>query len=598
LSRQNGTFWWDLRGNHDCFNVHGWNQSTNYFSSYGSSASAGFSLFLNKSFGNYLFLGIDGCPYRGLSRPYNFFGIFDVDDMDHLESQLEKYPNVNHTFAMGHYPTATTHISASSSGTLWDELSKKISVYMCGHLHRFKWGLGDHMYARHPSTGLVELELADMKKHATFRVVVVDNDRVSFSDVDMQLPLASQLGTLQSQQMYARLEAWPHVPQSPIIVVSHPLDGRFTTRDQMKGLQHVRERPLRMFIFSSAEPNNLSITIYLNGIIWTKDTRNLFKPNNVSGATTLPLWESDWDTTLELFSGSPNTLEILVHDKLQNLSARKTVIFKADGKEISIGFSIGRFILLAHFPIILKGLFWTGYTLLALILLLPKLFVCILALKSRTAYHDWRLSWSRRLRQTDHQAASRKVCDAVENAKFGIAAICMRSCELARRPNLWYPLFIVFIWLTTLPLIVGNFVFHKNANLESASPNAENFPFAFQAMYTFGFWISDSWHAGVDAWVYAVHLLWGVVLPFHGYTSCFTVPSEMLYHKGSVRRREPLHLWWPIQLLVLLGSSYHLYNHYMLSVFYGNAVLFASPVSWLYMWMIWTLAQMIRKNAE
>ena len=88
---------------------------------------------------------IAASPRYGISRPFNFFGYVDTADMDFLASELAKAATHNHTFVMSHYPTATMIFGKTSDGRTFWELSKHISVWLCGHLHRLFAGLGKTM---------------------------------------------------------------------------------------------------------------------------------------------------------------------------------------------------------------------------------------------------------------------------------------------------------------------------------------------------------------------------------------------------------------------------------------------------------------------
>jgi hypothetical protein len=64
------------------------------------------------------------------------------------------------------------------------QVSHHFSIWFSGHLHKLaagiiilKKGMGETMYA-YQENKLLELELGDMKKHALFRIVAVDNDLV------------------------------------------------------------------------------------------------------------------------------------------------------------------------------------------------------------------------------------------------------------------------------------------------------------------------------------------------------------------------------------------------------------------------------------
>lgn len=101
LAKRNGTFWHDLRGNHDCFNVPDWNSKENMFADMSATKAPGFMFDVKTDYGKYGFIGIDACPKPGPARPYNFFGLFETPDMDYLSQRLASSNGNNHTFVVG-----------------------------------------------------------------------------------------------------------------------------------------------------------------------------------------------------------------------------------------------------------------------------------------------------------------------------------------------------------------------------------------------------------------------------------------------------------------------------------------------------------------
>ncbi|KAK4509571.1 ribosome biosynthesis protein nip7 [Mucor velutinosus] len=95
--------WYDMRGNHDCFDLPSWQSRVNYYRTHGHSAGlieqgkGVYSWQVNQPTGKYQFVAIDACPKRGPSRPLNFFGYLTSKTMDQLENALISKP-YNHTF--------------------------------------------------------------------------------------------------------------------------------------------------------------------------------------------------------------------------------------------------------------------------------------------------------------------------------------------------------------------------------------------------------------------------------------------------------------------------------------------------------------------
>lgn len=61
-------FWLDQRGNHDCFDVAGFNHPSNHFKLFSSIKKEGYAIHMKKDFGTYSFVGVDGCPKYGTRR--------------------------------------------------------------------------------------------------------------------------------------------------------------------------------------------------------------------------------------------------------------------------------------------------------------------------------------------------------------------------------------------------------------------------------------------------------------------------------------------------------------------------------------------------
>src|SRR6185369_8244724 len=99
------------------------------------------------------------------------------------------------------------------------DLSRYVSVYICGHLHKLAWGLGDNLQTYHP-TDYLELELADMKEHAAYRVMAIDHDIISFVDLALpleQIPLRNQRKPMNNQTILPDKLNFP-----PVILVTNP----------------------------------------------------------------------------------------------------------------------------------------------------------------------------------------------------------------------------------------------------------------------------------------------------------------------------------------------------------------------------------------
>jgi predicted phosphohydrolase len=60
LYRKNSKFWWDQRGNHDCWNVPDFASNENWFRTYSAVKEEGYAFKIRKPYGTYSFVAVDG----------------------------------------------------------------------------------------------------------------------------------------------------------------------------------------------------------------------------------------------------------------------------------------------------------------------------------------------------------------------------------------------------------------------------------------------------------------------------------------------------------------------------------------------------------
>ncbi|KAI9179540.1 hypothetical protein H9P43_004868 [Blastocladiella emersonii ATCC 22665] len=589
-------FWWDLRGNHDAFDVRDWSSTTNLYADHSATRGAGFSLHLTLPFGNYLFLGLDGVPRRGMSRPFNFFGVFERDDLDAVETAYAAHPNANHTFWFAHYPLGTVHATAvSSRGNSIDTLARRATAYMCGHLHRFKWGLGDGgMYGVQRPSGMLELELADVKHHSAMRVVVVDRDVVAFTDTEVRGPGGGVVPMDATDddvgaQTRATYAAHPRTPQPPVVVVTHPKDARFVVAHREPAAERrVRaDRPMRFFVWTEhADPAAaLRVSVSVNGVPVPSAPIFRGKPGG------MPLWTCAWPASL-FASPDPaspvlvHTLRVAVTDTRTNLTSVRTSRFRLDGRRIALDSrSPGQWIIATDFDSLILAAFLVAYLPLCAVLIATK--VQTLAMPP-AGYAAWYARVARQLVADDARAVAGLASPLVApfaSAWWAVRAGWLRQCEVARRPSVWYPLAAATAMLATAPLLVGDFL-----------PRSPGSASATHALYFAGMYLEDSWHPVADAWLFGTFKVWQVYVPFAMFTGFAAVPPAHLYAAGNVRRERPIHAWRVVRVAVVVIAAFHAYNWAMLGVFYGWTAPVRSPLAGAYAWMAWTLWRVMARK--
>ncbi|KAF8941374.1 hypothetical protein EDD21DRAFT_439564 [Dissophora ornata] len=518
LTRRNGSFWHDLRGNHDCFDVPSWSSKQNMFANMSASMEPGFMFDVRTDYGKYGFIGIDACPQPGPARPYNFFGLFETPDMDKLKQRLMLSNGNNHTFVFSHYPVTTTMFGETSAGESFAELSKSFSVYMCGHLHKLKWGLGDALQVYQP-THFLELEVGDMKQNGIYRIMVVDNDMISFTDVSMpmttipsalipsrkdnQVAEGSQEqeigseGQTPNEVKKKRPVLGPRLPTNPIIVVSNPKDSRYLIPKHEPVNRIGASTHIRFLAWTDNQVpdgdheyvrKDIKIEIRIDGKLHEKPARFAgTKPEDKSeDDEILPLYVSEWNPQ-EYNDGEDHEMEVKIVDRLGRVGSSRSV-FRVDGQRSEMKGGFAEWIMWANIALLLKTLFTTGYIAMALILLiLPKLYSLYLQTSPpptlslskattdmsssssssssdrpqfRNGYDAWLDEKCRhlyRLSSTLSSASSRhRFWNRFVN--HTVHAHILRLVHFSTQPLLFYPTLIFTLMLVTVPHYWGNFV--------------------------------------------------------------------------------------------------------------------------------------------
>jgi len=179
----NVTTWLDIRGNHDSFNILSVHNDDNMFKDYSVQGPVGnlrsYTSSISRNGVNVSFIGLDPSPQPGAKRPFNFIGILNRSQMDHLEALARTARSESdHIIWFGHYPTSSI---VSPSPGVRQAMSGAL-CYLCGHYHSM-FGLVRQMYTRQ-HTGVRELELEDWMGGRKYRLLAVDHGIMTFSDIE------------------------------------------------------------------------------------------------------------------------------------------------------------------------------------------------------------------------------------------------------------------------------------------------------------------------------------------------------------------------------------------------------------------------------
>ncbi len=180
--RWSNVTWLDIRGNHDTLNVLGRNSSENFYSVHSSMGSQGYlnsyKVSLESRGQTFNVLAIDATWELGVNYPFNFVGQIAEAEQKNLKSLMSEVKDEDVTMMFGHYPTS----AVEQGGFLRDLISKGI-VYLSGHLHDLALFRMHTMFSFHNDRDL-ELELVDWKNNRKFRILAVDQGKLSFVDVE------------------------------------------------------------------------------------------------------------------------------------------------------------------------------------------------------------------------------------------------------------------------------------------------------------------------------------------------------------------------------------------------------------------------------
>ncbi|KAI8987128.1 Metallo-dependent phosphatase-like protein, partial [Pilobolus umbonatus] len=317
--------WYDMRGNHDCFNLPSWKSRVNYFRTHGNSADMveqGKGIYtwqIKQPYSEYQFIAMDACPKRGPSRPLNFFGYLTSRTMDRLETALTS-KTYNHTFVFSHYPTTS-----------------------------MVFGLGDVLQSYDPVTKSLELELGDMKEHGLYRIFAVDHDLLSFVDIELPLKQITAEKLDASGLIYPMKNdsiVWPEpLNLSPAILVTNPKDSRYSIPSKEPLWRTKESTHIRFFVFSQHAPEDLQVTLWIDGAI------HLEKATFI-GTTQKPMWTSPWDPTLyDDRKKHQLVVEVITPDEKKSTSS---IPFRIDTQRIKMGGGSGEFIIKSHMTTVVR----------------------------------------------------------------------------------------------------------------------------------------------------------------------------------------------------------------------------------------------------
>lgn len=400
-------FWFDIRGNHDCFNVAGWNSEQNYFLTHSRKKESTYFHVFELPFGRYGLTAIDGCPSFGAARPFNFFGTFTTEKMDSLQKHLQelKAKRVRKSIIISHYPIGTMQFAKASDGSSFASLTSEVTAYLSGHLHRLIKGLGRNLYAVRKS-GILDLELNDLKDNGIFRIASFDHDLFSFIDTK--------------------------IDKMPFILLTNPVDHcSMTTRQDRDTI--LRSTHIRVLLFSTAEITN--VFALLNG-------QKIELQRNLPDQ---PLFAAPWNPIDYLYG--ENKIFIAAQDSFGN-SNKIFSKFRLDCNKSHFG-TFGECLMRIPLAKIFKCAFWIGYIFLSVLIAMPMVLKSLKWTKARSKRDPYRLS----------NISNFPKLAGISHLKVHLFTTFIAPfMVLMRQSRVWFGLLIFSLLLPVGPLMLGCFL--------------------------------------------------------------------------------------------------------------------------------------------
>ena len=585
-------FWWDQRGNHDCFDVPDWSSPHNYFRDFSRVRDHHYGFQFKRDFGSYNFVGLDACPIHGPSRPFNFFGYFDRNDMDMFQMHLEKFgQHSNHTFLLNHYPLGMVMTGLTSTGLDFDTLSQHVSVLMCGHLHKLAAGIGELLHVRHP-LNFMELELSDMKAHGSFRIMAIDHDLISFVDTSIMNTGERDAGK-------------PYFHSDPFVLITNPKDARYIMNDREPSHRIASSTHIRVLVFSKSEISRVSV--FINDQLLSQQAAKEGPMEN----SKVPLWTIKWDPS-DYVLEKRYTMKVIAIDQDGN-QGEHVITFRGDGKPLELESGFGKMIMTPKYHYWFKIFFLAAYlTIVIALLLIPKIYSLYLHRTRR--YHRWRLQYSKLLIELDTpQMITIPKGGLIDRLKYRMFltwlavdrdfkyfahASVFRLVTLASLATTFYPMLFYALYITVGPFFIGELIPSSldNGRIEGLG-----------MFYLYGVYVEHHWVPLPDTWVFGLFELVYVLAPLIIFLSFCITPPEQLYSiqvkranlKPNAifwlppihnRRKYPLHRRMGVRATVAFAAWYQLVNCFFIGLYYGPIAALLSPgKTWFVLWACYAL---------
>lgn len=339
------TTWMDIRGNHDTFNVEGFNGPSDFFKNYsvqGPSHPRSYSHQVTVNKDSYTFMAVDASLIPGPKRPFNFIGELSQEEINNIRKLISDSNGTDYRIWFSHYPTSC--IMSPGVDTNIREIiggEDESLVYLCGHLHTFA-GMVPRMISLQ-TEGFLELEVGDWMRNRIFRLAAVDHGHFSFVDV-----------------RYNRF---------PIVLITNPKDASLHIPQREDLSVALESTHIRILAFSNAPITECHVRIYKH-----TSTIITFQSQCAESEKAKNLFVAAWDP--QKYRQGGHRIEVTIKDE----AGRSTVQvhrFCFDGSD-----SGGQ-----NFSLMARFLLMTNFQIIAIVMFIVVYSVCVLPMSCFRIWH-------------------------------------------------------------------------------------------------------------------------------------------------------------------------------------------------------------------
>lgn len=278
-------FWLDMRGNHDVFNPPGVDLFRLY-SNLGNISLTGaapleragrrfravndhvavFEIDVADAAHTFVYVLFDTCQDNPpIGTMFNFLAYSDAVDVEAFRSELEslsKRTNITALFAAIHYTSNMVHPLGAINRAMHEN---GVLARLSGHLHLENLHFND-------DGSMLDLELADLKEKAAFRLVAYDRGLLSFVDSVVTAPIVALVTSPKRSQYITRNDNLPAMAAHPEVrlllfgaaadaVVQVSIDGQqIGTALRSNASEHFYTMPYDPQLYTS-RTHMLSVTV-------------------------------------------------------------------------------------------------------------------------------------------------------------------------------------------------------------------------------------------------------------------------------------------------------------------------------------------------